>query len=130
MMSAVKNKFLAEEQDEFEQEDFPEMIKEEIIKPAPKLSKLTIVTVCPASFEEAKNSVKDLIQGKAMIFSFSRLDVDDKQRTFDFLNGVAYVINANVEKITRETIIYSPVSAKLERLTNLHSADKKSFEVI
>ena len=30
MMSAVKNKFLAEEQDEFEQEDFPEMIKEEI----------------------------------------------------------------------------------------------------
>ena len=130
MVSAVKSKFLTEEHDEFEQEDFPEIIKEEIIKPTPKVSKLAILTVCPSGFEEAKALVKELVQGKALLFSFSKLNNEDKQRTFDFLNGVAYVINANVEKVTREKILYSPANAKVERLTKLSSLEKKGFQII
>ena len=62
MVSAVKSKFLTEEHDEFEQEDFPEIIKEEIIKPTPKVSKLAILTVCPSGFEEAKAFVDDFVK--------------------------------------------------------------------
>ena len=109
---------------------YEEIIKEEIIKPTPKVSKLAILTVCPSGFEEAKALVKELVQGKALLFSFSKLNNEDKQRTFDFLNGVAYVINANVEKVTRETILYSPANAKVERLTKLSSLEKKGFQII
>ena len=130
IISAVKNKFVTEEHEEFEQEYFPETIKDEIIKPTLKTNKLSIVAVYPNSFEEAKVLVKELVEGKALLFSFSKLNTVEKQRTFDFLNGVAYVINANVEKVTRETIFYSPVSAKIERLKMANNSDKSKFRVI
>ena len=73
-----------------------------------KATKIDILVTLPNSYDKGKELAKDFVNGKIVIVNFVRLSIAEKQRVFDYLNGVAYVINTEIKQITADTIVYLP----------------------
>ena len=93
-------------------------------------TKLAFLSIYPVSFGEAQSCAKELIAGKALIISFENLPGRDKQRVFDYLNGICYIIKANVDKISKETLLYVPSGSSIEKLDLSRASSNQTFKAI
>lgn len=80
------------------------------IENSSKGSKMNILVTIPNNYEKGKEIAKDFLDGKVIVVNFVRLSIADKQRVFDYLNGVAYVLNADIKQVTIDTIVYLPAT--------------------
>lgn len=71
-------------------------------------SKMNILVTLPNSYEQGRDIARELLSGKIIVVNFLKLSVADKQRIFDFLNGVAYTLDAEIKQVTADTIVYMP----------------------
>ena len=69
---------------------------------------LKVFVVSPQTFEEAPCLADYLVINTAVVVNFENTNVDLQRRITDFLNGVSYVIGANVERISNYVFIYVP----------------------
>ena len=46
--------------------------------------------------------------GAAILVSFEAVDAALKNRIFDYLNGVSYIVSASVEYISDDLLMYAP----------------------
>jgi cell division inhibitor SepF len=67
-----------------------------------------IVRYHPSSFKDAKGAAKDLVASKAVIVNLDRLGKDSSCRIVDFLSGVVFAIDGDVQKITPGTYVFCP----------------------
>lgn len=103
--------------DEYAQQQLPPL-KEEKQKFAPLLVKsteFTIVLATPSTFEQARECADHLLSNKAVILDYSKLAEEVRAKVFNYLNGVVYVENARVERITEEILIYGPKGTELSK---------------
>lgn len=78
---------------------------------APRLVKsghLNILVRTPVSFSDVREYADALISGCAIMVSFDAVDAALKNRIFDYLNGVSYIIGASVSKVTDDLLMYAP----------------------
>jgi FtsZ-interacting cell division protein YlmF len=78
-------------------------------------SDLNILIRTPKAFKDVQDYADFLIHGNTILVSFSNVEVDIKQRIFDYLNGVSYIIDANVEKISDDMTLYVPNTANVSK---------------
>ncbi len=66
-------------------------------------------------FEDVHEYAGALLQGNVLFLNLERLNGVDRNRVFDFMNGVAYVVNANVDTLGETSLIYSPSNVTIDK---------------
>lgn len=78
-------------------------------------SNLNILIRTPKEFKDVQDYADFLMHGDTVLISFSNVEIDVKQRIFDYLNGVSYIIDANVEKVSEDMTLYIPNTANVSK---------------
>lgn len=76
---------------------------------------LEILVRTPGSFEDAVVYADELMRGAAVMVSFNSVDMTTRNRIFDYLNGVSYIINASVSKISDKILIWTPEQVTVDK---------------
>lgn len=64
----------------------------------------------PRSFGEAEEVGSRLKEGRAVVVNLHKLDREYAQRTIDFLTGVVFALDGNIQKIGQNVILCYPAS--------------------
>ena len=73
-----------------------------------KTGHLNIMVRTPRSFTDVREYADSLMGGAAILVSFEAVDATLKNRIFDYLNGVSYIVSASVEYISDDLLMYAP----------------------
>ncbi len=94
-------KFFVGEEVESRQEDFsgPRLLRS---------GQLNILVRSPKAFDDVRDYADSLMNGSAIMVSFDSVDATLKNRIFDYLNGVSYIVRASVSKISDDLLLYAP----------------------
>ena len=101
-------KFFTSAEDEEHEEQYA---GPRLVKTRPRLLKsghLNIMVRTPRSFTDVREYADSLMGGAAILVSFEAVDAALKNRIFDYLNGVSYIVSASVEYISDDLLMYAP----------------------
>lgn len=77
----------------------------------------------PRTFEESEEVARYLKDKKAAVVNLHRLQRDYAQRTIDFLTGVIFALDGNIQKVADNTILCTPRTIAVEGEINLGVED-------
>lgn len=80
--------------------------------PVKKTSKIYVME--PSVYSEAERIADALLKGEAVLINFRRMEPKDAKRVIDFVVGVAYAINGDVQKVRDEIFICSPSNFQVQ----------------
>ena len=78
-----------------------------------KRSSLEVVLVKPSGFENAKEIVDNLLNGKAVVLNMEGFNTEIAQRIIDFTSGASYSMNGKLQKISNYIFIITPDNVNL-----------------
>ena len=67
-----------------------------------------IVRFHPTSFQDSRKAATDLVASKAVIVNLEDLDKDSARRMVDFLSGVVFAMDGEVQKIAQGAYVFCP----------------------
>ena len=67
-----------------------------------------IVRFHPTSFQDSRKAATDLVSSKAVIVNLEELDKDASRRMVDFLSGVVFAMDGDVQKIAQNAYVFCP----------------------
>ena len=79
---------------------------------AKKTAKIYVME--PSVYSEAERIADALLKGEAVLINFKRMEPKDAKRVIDFVVGVAYAINGDVQKVRDEIFICSPSNFQVQ----------------
>lgn len=82
----------------------------------------------PRSFGEAEEVGSRLKEGRAVVVNLHKLDREYAQRTIDFLTGVVFALNGNIQKIGQNVILCYPAEIGVSGTITLSSDDDDAEE--
>ncbi len=91
--------------------------------PAPLDEKTKMVLFEPRSFGEAEVVGSRLKEGRAVVVNLHKLDREYAQRTIDFLSGVVFALDGNVQKIGANVILCYPSDIGVAGTINFGKSD-------
>ncbi|MBR4958970.1 MAG: cell division protein SepF [Phascolarctobacterium sp.] len=97
---------------------------------APHLVKsghLNILVRTPVAFSDVREYADALMSGCAIMVSFDAVDAALKNRIFDYLNGVSYIIGASVSKVTDDLLMYAPNQVDVDKEAAPKRSGVRSF---
>ncbi len=77
-----------------------------------KVSKIFVIE--PSVYSEAERIADALLKGEAVIINFKKMEVADAKRVIDFVVGVTYAINGDVQQIREDIYICSPPNYQVQ----------------
>lgn len=77
-----------------------------------KVSKIFVME--PSVYTEAERIADALLKGEAVIVNFRKMEVADAKRVIDFVVGVTYAINGDVQQIREDIYICSPPNYQVQ----------------
>ena len=77
-----------------------------------KVSKIFVIE--PSVYTEAERIADALLKGEAVIINFKKMEVADAKRVIDFVVGVTYAINGDVQQIREDIYICSPPNYQVQ----------------
>lgn len=99
--------------------------KNNLVSINPSLAgKSQIVIFEPRVYSDAKELAQNLLNNKAVLINFSRMDDDSARRIVDFITGTVYALNGEIQKVGDK--IFLATSPKFQtdgRISDL--SDKK-----
>lgn len=69
------------------------------IKSGLNSSKSKIVLYEPRVYSDAKDVAQNLLNNKAVVINFSRMEDDSARRIVDFITGTVYALNGEIQRI-------------------------------
>ena len=82
---------------------------------------MDILVRTPRQFSDVREYADALMSGSTLMISFEAVDCVMRNRIFDYLNGVSYIIGARVSKVQDDMLLYAPSSVEINK-----EAGKKS----
>ena len=67
-----------------------------------------IVRFHPTTFQDSRKAATDLVASKAVIVNLEDLDKDSARRMVDFLSGVVFAMDGDVQKIAHGAYVFCP----------------------
>lgn len=86
---------------------------------APLDANTKMVLFEPRSFGEAEQVGQRLKEGRAVVVNLHKLDANYSQRTIDFLSGVVFALDGNIQRIGQNVILCYPSSIGVAGSINL-----------
>ena len=108
-MNSLKN-FLSPEGDYYEEDNQMDYYEEPVTQTAQE----TRYVMEPSVYSEAERIADALLKGEAVLINFKRMEPKDAKRVIDFVVGVAYAINGDVQKVRDEIFICSPANFQVQ----------------
>ena len=79
-----------------------------------------IMVFDPSVFSDVKNIGKMILNGRAVIVNFRKMDENQIHRVIDFLSGLIFAVNGDMQKIGEKIFLCTPKNFKIEGdLSNL-----------
>ena len=69
-----------------------------------------VVLQAPDSFNDAQRIADSLLAGKAVIINIEECDPEVAEKIVDFVGGVIYAINGDIQKVSAGTILATPAN--------------------
>ena len=67
-----------------------------------------LVRFHPSCFQDSRKAAKDLIASKAVIVNLEDVDKETSRRMVDFLSGVVFAMDGDVQKIAKSAYVFCP----------------------
>ena len=94
------------------------------IKSGLNSSKSKIVLYEPRVYSDAKDVAQNLLNNKAVVINFSRMEDDSARRIVDFITGTVYALNGEIQRIGDRIFLATPPKfEKKKKISDL--VDKK-----
>lgn len=79
-----------------------------------------IMVFDPSVFSDVKNIGKMILNGRAVIVNFRKMDENQIYRVIDFLSGLIFAVNGDMQRIGEKIFLCTPKNFKIEGdLSNL-----------
>ena len=104
--TALKFFTSAEEEEHVEEYAGPRLVK---------TGHLNIMVRTPNCFIDVREYADSLMSGSAILVSFEAVDAPLRNRIFDYLNGVSYIVNASVSFISDDLLLYAPEQVEVNK---------------
>ena len=79
-----------------------------------------IMVFDPSDFSDVKNIGKMILNGRAVIVNFRKMDENQIHRVIDFLSGLIFAVNGDMQRIGEKIFLCTPKNFKIEGdLSNL-----------
>ncbi len=65
------------------------------------------------AFDDVKEAADALKQKRALVVNYEMVDTAVQKRSCDFINGVCYVLNGEVKRITKTMVLYVPENVSI-----------------
>ena len=79
-----------------------------------------IMVFDPSVFSDVKNIGKMILNGRAVIVNFTKMDENQIHRVIDFLSGLIFAVNGDMQRIGEKIFLCTPKNFKIEGdLSNL-----------
>ena len=78
------------------------------IKSGLNSSKSKIVLYEPRVYSDAKDVAQNLLNNKAVVINFSRMEDDSARRIVDFITGTVYALNGEIQRIGDRIFLAPP----------------------
>lgn len=105
-----------------------EEIKEEREPKAPAVAERPVLKVHTNHIPELKvkvyipeayaqvNVIADALRSKAAaVVNYEKLDLDEQKRICDFLNGVTYILDGSVQRISDNMVLYTAANVEISK---------------
>ena len=87
------------------------------------VSQMKVVIVEPKKYEDVTTIADHLKQRRALVVNLDSVEKnEDKKAIFNFMNGAVYVLEGNIQKITKSIFILAPSNVDID------SSVKKELE--
>ena len=93
-------------------------VEEDQVYSGPYLVKgghMDILVRSPRQFSDVREYADSLMSGATLKVSFDAVDSAMKNRIFDYLNGVSYIIGATVSKVSENLLMYAPNHVEVDK---------------
>lgn len=101
----------------------PSAVKKERSVSLSSLPQLQVVLVKPERFEEASDIADSLNAKKTVVLNLESASKEIARRLVDFLSGVAYANQGNVQKIANSTFLITPYNVDISGIGLLDDID-------
>lgn len=79
-----------------------------------------IMVFDPSVFSDVKNIGKMILNGRAVVVNFRKMDENQIHRVIDFLSGLIFAVNGDMQRIGEKIFLCTPKNFKIEGdLSNL-----------
>ena len=73
-----------------------------------QIPSLNVKIYVPRSFDQVPEIADDLKAGKAVLVNYERVELEEQRRICDFVNGVCYIMNGEVKRVSTSMVLYAP----------------------
>lgn len=116
--TAIKFFSSAEEDERVEEYAGPRLLK---------TGHLNIMVRTPKSFTDVREYADSLMSGSAILVSFEAVDAALRNRIFDYLNGVSYIVAASVSFISDDLLLYAPEQVEVNKEKGVKRTGMRSW---
>lgn len=92
-----------------------------------KTGHLNIMVRTPKSFTDVREYADSLMSGSAILVSFDAVDAALRNRIFDYLNGVSYIVSASVSFISDDLLLYAPEQVEVNKEKGVKRTGMRSW---
>ena len=79
------------------------------------VSQMKVVIVEPKKYEDVTTIADHLKQRRALVVNLDSVEKnEDKKAIFNFMNGAVYVLEGNIQKITKSIFILAPSNVEID----------------
>ena len=91
------------------------------------IPRLQVVLVKPERFEEASDIADSLNAKKTVVLNLESANKDVARRLVDFLSGVAYANQGNVQKVANSTFLITPYNVDISGIGLLDDIENQGY---
>ena len=73
-----------------------------------QIPSLNVKIYVPRSFDHVQEIADDLKAGRAVLVNYERVELEEQRRLCDFINGVCYIMNGEVKRVSTAMVLYAP----------------------
>lgn len=79
------------------------------------IPELKVMVYEPISFDQANIIANALKNKEAVIVNYEKVDPAEQRRLCDFINGVCYVLDGGVQRVSETNVLYVPSSVGISK---------------
>ena len=83
-------------------------VEEQGAAPASRSSNVTLKVVKPTAYSDGPDIADKLMDGSTVVLNLEEMNKENAIRLIDFLLGVAHVLEADMKKVSANTIVIAP----------------------
>ena len=92
------------------------------------VSQMKVVILEPKKYEDVTTIADHLKQRRALVVNLDSVEkLDDRKAIFNFMNGAVYVLEGNIQKITKSIFILAPSNVDIDSSVKKELESKTTF---